>query len=41
LHNGRILHFTPEESRRFKEALAIHEEVIRIWGMCKSLGLRA
>lgn len=40
LKNGRTLHFTPEEKAAYDDALAFHAEVVRVWGMCKSAGLR-
>src|SRR5262249_28796417 len=39
LINGRQIKFTDLEKQTYDEELAFHEEVMRVWGMCKSAGL--
>ncbi len=41
LTNGHVLHFTEAEKQQYDEALAEHELIMQVWGMCKSAGLRA
>jgi hypothetical protein len=40
LSNGRRIHFTEEEKKQFEAAIELHNKVIVVHGMCKSLGLR-
>lgn len=38
-HNVRLI-LTEDEKRQYDEALTLHNEVMQVYGMCKSLGLR-
>ena len=41
LANGHVIHFTEQEKKAYDEAIEFHGQVLNVWGMCKSLGLRA
>lgn len=41
LNDGRSIHFTEAEKQQYDQALERHQQVMRLHGMCKSLGLRA
>lgn len=41
LTNGHTLFFTEKERQQYARELEKHAEICKIWGMCKSLGLRA
>lgn len=41
LHNGHEIFFSEEEKKAYEAELRHHADVLKVWGMCKSLGLRA
>ena len=41
LNTGRTIHFTEEEKQQYEQALEKHHMVRELFGMCRSLGLRA
>lgn len=40
LSDGHSIHFTEEEKTEYDEAMNLHAETLKIYGMCRGLGLR-
>lgn len=41
LTSGHIIRFNQSEKDAYDAELTLHEQVLQVWGMCKSAGLRS